>query len=207
MKVNVNKNRIQSGFSLIEVLVSLSIFTVVMVMAIGMLMVLIDANARAQNIQTVMVNLSFALDSITREARTGTDFFCGLPTDLPTSGATTQNCASGGAAFSFNEGGKSLTENTPNNSRRIGIRVNNGVLERRLGNGDGDATYEDVDWSPITSSAVHITDLEFYVSGATRSDSTSPTVTIYIAGTAGAVDGSEGTFHIQTTVVQQLLDV
>jgi prepilin-type N-terminal cleavage/methylation domain-containing protein len=197
----------QQGFSLIEVLVSLAIFTVVMVMAVGMLMVLIHANARAQNIQTVMVNISFALDSITREARTGSDFYCGSPDQLPVSGSATSNCQNGGAAFSFNEGGKSLTGNTLPDSRRIGIRVNNGVLERRLGYGDGDGIYEDVDWSPITSDAVHITDLEFYVTGATRGDTMSPTVTIYIAGTAGAMDGSEGTFSIQTTVVQQLLDV
>lgn len=197
-----------AGFSLIEVLVSLSIFTIVMTMSVGMLMVLIDANARAQNLQTVMTNLSFALDSITREIRTGTDYYCGASSALPASGSTVLNCSNGGDALSFNEGGESLTENTPNDSRRIAIRLNEGVLERRLGNGDGDANVDEAaDWSPLTSDSVVITDLRFFTTGATRADSLSPTVTLYVAGYAGEQDGSEGVFNIQTTVVQQLLDI
>jgi len=198
----------QRGFSLIEVLVSLSIFTVVMTISVGVLMVLIDANARAQNIQSVMTNVSFALDSMTREIRTGSDYYCGAASALPVSGETISNCMTGGAALSFNEGGQSLTEDTPNDSRRIGIRLNAGTLERRLGNGDGDAnTNEDEDWAPLTSPDITITDLKFYVSGATRADGESPTATLYIKGSAGESDGSEGTFNIQTTVVQQLLDI
>lgn len=200
----------QQGFSLIEVLVSLSIFTIVVTMSVGVLMVLIDANARSQNIQTIMTNVSFALDSITRELRTGSDYYCGSASSLPTAAGTgsTLNCAAGGDALSFNEGGKSLTENTPNNSRRIAIRLNNGAIERRLGNGDGDGNVnEDEDWSAITSPQVTITDLRFFVSGATRADSSAPTATIFIEGHAGVVDGSEGVFNIQTTVVQQLLDI
>jgi hypothetical protein len=32
-------------------------------------------------------------------------------------------------------------------------------------------------------------------------------VTIYVEGVAGVEDGSESTFHMETTVVQQLLDI
>jgi prepilin-type N-terminal cleavage/methylation domain-containing protein len=186
------------GFSLIEVLVSLSIFTVVMTISVGVLMVLIDANARAQNTQTVMTNISFALDSITREIRTGSDYYCGNSTSgsFPTSGVSTANCATGGAALSFNEGGTSLTADA--SSRRIGVRHNNGTIERRLGDGE---------WAPITSPEIEITSLKFYVTGATRTDNESPTVTIYVEGVAGVEDGSESTFHMETTVVQQLLDI
>jgi len=210
MNRGILKSKIHSqrGFSLIEVLVSLAIFTIVMTMSVGMLIVLIDANARAQNLQTIMTNLSFALDSITREIRTGSNYYCGAASSLPVSGSATQNCDNGGDAISFTEGGDSLTENTPNNSRRIAIRLNNGVLERRLGNGDGDSSVnESEDWTALTSDGVTITDLRFFTSGATRADSLSPTVTIYVAGYAGEQDGSEGVFNIQTTVVQQLLDI
>lgn len=198
----------KQGFSLIEVLVSLSIFTIVMTIGVGVLMVLIDSNARAQNIQTIMTNLSFALDSITREMRTGTDYYCASSASLPTSGEANLNYASGGEAIAFNEGGKSLTGNTPNDSRRIAIRLNNGALERRLGNGDGDGSVNEADdWAAITSPEVTITDLRFFVSGATRADNLSPTVTLYVEGYAGIDDGSEEVFNIQTTVVQQLLDI
>lgn len=194
------------GFSLIEVLVSLSIFTIVITISMGVLMVLIGANARAQNVQTVMTNVTFALDSITREIRTGTDYYCGAVASLPTSGESTANCGPGGEAFSFNEGGESLTEGY--SSRRIALRLSDGVLERRLGNGDGDGNAnETTDWSPLTSPDIRITELLFYVSGATRSDTESPTVTMYIEGIADEGEDEESTFNVQTTVVQQVLDI
>jgi prepilin-type N-terminal cleavage/methylation domain-containing protein len=200
------RTRYTRGFSLIEVLVSLSIFTVVVVISIGALMVLIEANARAQNTQSVMTNLTFALDSITREIRTGSDYFCGDTNDLPAGGEATANCMNGGAALSFNEGGQSLTENAA--TRRIAIRVLDGMLQRRLGTGDGDGNVnENEDWTPITSPDITIRHLEFFVSGATRRDGNSPTVTIYLEGVAGEDDGSQAEFDIQATVVQQLLDI
>ncbi len=196
------------GFSLIEVLVSLSLFAVVMTISVGILLVLIDANARAQNLQTIMTNLSFALDGITREIRTGSDYFCDSYSNLPTSATSTRNCAAGGAAIAFNEGGQSLTGNTPNDSRRIAVRLNNGVLERRLGNGDGDANVnEPQDWSALTSPSVVITDLRFNVDGATRGDAISPRVTLFLEGYAGTEEDLQGWFNIQTTIVQQLLDI
>lgn len=186
----------QRGFSLIEVLVSLSIFTVVMTVSVGALMVLIGANSRAQNTQSVMTNLSFSLDSMTREMRTGTDYYCGLVTSLPTSGITTRDCLTGAEGFSFNEGGTSLTGGA--SSRRIGFRLNAGAIERRLGNGS---------WLKVTSPDITITQLRFYSSGTSRADTVSPTVTLYLKGTSGVDDGSQGEFNIQTTVVQQLLDI
>ena len=185
------------GFSLIEVLVSLSIFTVVVTISVGILMVLVAAHAKAQNTQAVMTNLSFALDSITREIRTGSDYFCGTHDTLPISGETSQNCPDGGLALSFTEGGESLTQGM--GSRRIGLRLNNGAIERRLGSSGS--------WAPVTSPEVEITALYFYVNGVTRQDSNSPIVIIYLEGVAGVEDGSESTFHVQATVVQQLLDI
>lgn len=186
----------EKGFSLIEVLVSLSIFTIVMTISVGSLMVLINANAKAQNTQSVLTNISYALDSMTREMRTGSDYFCGQVSALPTSGITTRDCVSGDVAFSFNEGGDSLTGTA--SSRRIGYRLNAGSIERRLGDGS---------WAPVTSPDIDVTELRFYSSGTTRGDSVSPTVTLYLKGVAGENDGSQGTFNIQTTVVQQLLDI
>ncbi len=186
-----------SGFSLIEVLVSLSLFTIVMTVSVGVLMVLIDANARAQSTQEVMTNLSFALDSITREIRTGSDYYCGGVSELPTSGEAAMNCPSGSEGLTFNEGGQSLTEDA--SSRRIALRLNNESIERRLGDGT---------WTPITSEDITVHELRFIVTGVTRSDAESPTVTLYIKGEAGSEeDGTESEFSVQTTVVQQLLDI
>lgn len=195
-----------AGFSLIEVLVSLSIFTIVMTISIGSLMVLIGANARAQNTQSVMTNISFALDSMTREIRTGTDYYCDDYASLPTAGAATHNCDIGDTALAFNEGGQSLTEDA--SSRRVAFRLQDGELQRRLGNGDGDAdANEEEDWEAVTSPNINIEVLRFVVTGADKGEGEAPTATIYIEGVAGIEDGSESEFSIQTTVVQQLLDI
>lgn len=66
----------QRGFSLIEIIVSLGVFSVVITIAVGALLMLVAANAQLQSEQVVMTNLSFALDSMTREIRTGTDYYC-----------------------------------------------------------------------------------------------------------------------------------
>lgn len=160
-------------------------------------MILIDSNARAQNMQEVMTNLSFALDSITREIRTGSDYFCGGVSELPTSGESAMNCPTGSEALSFNEGGQSLTSEA--SSRRIALRLNNEAIERRLGDGA---------WVPITSDDIAVHEIRFIVTGVTRSDADSPTVTLYVKGEAGdEEDGTDSEFNVQATVVQQLLDI
>ncbi len=65
-----------AGFSLIEMIVSLGIFSIIVTTAVGALLVLISANQRLQGEQSVMTNLSFALDSMTREIRTGYNYYC-----------------------------------------------------------------------------------------------------------------------------------
>lgn len=70
--------RLVSGFTLIEIMVSISIFSVVMLIVIGALLMLNDANKKAQAIRAVVDNLNFAVDDMTRSMRTGRDFKCGM---------------------------------------------------------------------------------------------------------------------------------
>lgn len=197
---NTNKKK---GFSLIEVLVSLSIFTVVVTISVGSLMVLVEANSRSRSTHTAMTNLSFALDSMTREIRTGTDYRC---INNPTFVTTVSDCVSSRSGFSFIEGGQSLTAGK--GSRQIAYRLNNNAIQRRLGNaalGTG--------WMSITDPNVNITTLDFYMQGSSpmsasagSPDIVTPVVTIYIEGYVTS-RGSAETFAIQTSVEQELLDI
>ena len=142
----------QSGFTLIELLVSVALFTIVMLLAVGCLLVLVEANARAQNIQQVMTNIRFALDSMTREIHTGRGFYCAnseIDGDLDQD--MVQDCT-GGTNLSIVEGGESLTGGADNS--RISFRFNSalGRAERRVGNDD---------WYPLTAPGVTITDMYF----------------------------------------------
>jgi len=209
------RNRIHKkieGFSLIEVLVSLSIFTIVVTICISTLYTLIEANSRSRNSQSIATNLTFTLDNITREIRTGRDYYCVLSSSDPmpyeAGDETTLDCPNGGAAFSFNEGGQSLTGTTRNNSRRIAYRLFDGKLQRRLGNGDAVGGVNDAsDWLSLTSEDVMIERLRFYVEGTQRGDDNAPIVTIFLSGVVGDDDVNQTAFSIQTTISQRLLDI
>jgi len=94
----------QFGFTLIEMIVSLGLFSIVITISVGALLVLIATNEQLQAEQSVMTNLSFALDSMTREIRTGTNYYC----------ASRPNYSSGGVEAIFDDGDsqESLGQNT-----------------------------------------------------------------------------------------------
>lgn len=73
-----NENKINKGFTLIEIMVSVSIFSMVMVIVVGALLVLNDANKKAQALRAIVDNLNFAVEDMTRSIRTGKDYNCGF---------------------------------------------------------------------------------------------------------------------------------
>lgn len=64
------------GFTLVEIMVALMIFSLVVVVALAALVRIVDANRKAQTIQDAVVNLSFSMESMTRELRTGSAYYC-----------------------------------------------------------------------------------------------------------------------------------
>lgn len=192
--------RKQAGFTLVELLVSVSIFAVIITMTVGTLLVLIDANAKAQNMEEVMTNLSFALDHMTREIRTGRSYYCAGTDQV--SGLTdfdTQDCANGGTYLSIVEGGESIT----GSETRLDFRFNqtNGTIDRRIGEGQ---------WFPLTATAVNITEATFYVTDtdtAADGDDTQANVTIYITGNVGALATVDSSFSLETSITKRILDI
>lgn len=201
----------ERGYTLVEVLVSLSIFTLVSVAAVGVLLVMIDANQKSQNIQSAMSNLSFALDSMTRDIRTGIEYYCDNDGENAAegNGGGGPNCARE-SAFGFTEGGASLT-NVCSGNKRVAFRLNTvtNQIERDLcADSDG------WNWYPLTAENVIVDQLEFTTTGADplefgsgTSDTVNPLVTIYIAGTVTGVGNTGSKFEIETTIAQQSLDI
>jgi len=211
MRIFQSKN-IQ-GFTLIEMIVSLAVFSIVVTTAIGAMLVLISTNQQLQAEQNVITNLSFALDTMTREIRTGDKYYCAnsgsgddlkvFTEDQESIGTATKNCIVQSTyqyrGVSFFEGGESLTKDTTVASNRISYfyDFNQKAIFRRLGNETAQA---------ITSSGLVITDMQFFVSGAVVGDDEQPTVTIYIE--AKEKDDAEAkTYHLETTVTQRILDI
>lgn len=70
-KYHIVKASQNKGFTLIELLVSIALFSIVVVVVLGSIMTIIDSNKKARTLMTVMNNLNFSVDSITRSFKTG----------------------------------------------------------------------------------------------------------------------------------------
>ena len=66
----------QTGFTLIETMVSMAIFVIVAMVITTVFITIIDANRKAQSIRLVMDNLNFSLDSMALRMREGTNYNC-----------------------------------------------------------------------------------------------------------------------------------
>ena len=201
-KISLQKN---TGFTLIEMLVALSLFTIVVTIAVGAFLSLIGASKSVQGEQSVITTLTFVLDSMTREIRTGTNYYCDTRSVLDdatqVSTSTVRNCTGGSDGLSFVEAGSSITAGAV--SRRISYYYDNSsstnrTVMRKVGNGTPQS---------IVSDGITVTSAQFFVTGVDRlglgTDVNQPTVTIILE----ARDENGATTTLQTTVTQRELDI
>lgn len=186
----------ERGFTLIEMIVAVALFSVVMLVSTSALLSLVVANRKAQALQSVMDNLNIALDSMVRAIRMGADF----DGSVDCSGNNTpypRDCTGGTTTFNFRAfGGDAWVYFYDPQTKRIYRSETGNIAEG----------------SPITAPTVTIDNLEFYVVGTAHGlddlESAQPKVVIVVKGTAGASSQkTRTTFSIQATAVQRVLDI
>lgn len=193
-----------AGFTLIELMVAVALFVVIMLVAMGALLSLIDANKKARALESVINNLNVTLDGMVRAMRMGNHYACNvtsLPGTYDTGGA---DCPGGGTTFSFTP----FDGDPSDNGERFVYRYvpaaggEPGRIERSKFGGSG--SYE-----TITAPEVSITGMSFYVVGTTPRNTTQPKVVLVVKGEAGPPDNEKirTTFYIQATAVQRTLDL
>lgn len=221
------KKNTQIGFSLVEMIVSLALFSIVVTVAVGALLSLIATNQQLQAEQSVMTNLSFALDSMTREIRTGTHYYCAGRPNYSSGGSdavfdasdsqeslnlSTKDCKDGIGpsdnlqGISFIESGESIT-GTGGAQRILYFfdktgGADSGKILRRVGDGPAQS---------ITSSGIFIENAEFFVTGSApqnggSTDDDQALVTIYLEAKE-VNDPAAKSYKIQTTITQRTLDI
>ncbi|MBI2099826.1 MAG: prepilin-type N-terminal cleavage/methylation domain-containing protein [Candidatus Vogelbacteria bacterium] len=172
------------GFTLIEIMVAISIFTIVAVIAVGALITANRVNQKAQSIKLVMDNLNYAMESMTFKMRRGGPYYCGDDLlNTPPPSVTSQNCVSGGNSLAF------LTPKSAPSPETVvyGLRSGKIAISRQ-----GASPVD------ITSSAATITHLRFYVPSSSVGQ-----VTIIISGYA-QVGHEQTEFALQTTVSERI---
>lgn len=185
----------QKGFSLVEIMVAVALFSVVMTISIGSLLSLVEANRKAQALNSVINNLNFALENMSRNIRVGNTYHCDISTFVPPNLDTTQNCSNGGVLFAFEGNQGDITDSTD----QVVYRFVNSRIEKSI---DGGTTF-----IPITAPEVTINEMKFYTVGTTRGDTSQPRVVMTIQGTAGVSSRAQTSFNLQTTISQRVLDL
>ncbi len=200
----MKKANLQKGFTLIEMIVSLGIFAVVAVIAIGALLKISDANRKAIILKTSINNLNFALEAMSREMRFGSNFECASgPSSLNNNQNT--NCPQNNSwviAFDSSEEGNGsggtvcrlryaywlkTTANQPSVLKKAQEEICGATLIR------SESAYYD-----IVSSELRITD-----SKVTIDTTDQPKVRFWIKGESGKKAKDVTSFSLQTTMSQR----
>ncbi len=195
-----NKSRnLSAGFTLVEMLVAIAVFMSVMVVAVGALMSIINANKKNQAIKNVVDNVTFALDSISRDMRSGMNYKC----STDGSSYTTDNCINN-ATNGVNYIQYTMPDKITNVYYRFLLNSNPqlilgyGNIQKCLGSG-----CPSINWQSMTAptSTVNVKNMKFYVLGI-GDIARQPRVIITAQGSVITKSGTAD-FSLQTTVSQR----
>ncbi|OHA26374.1 MAG: hypothetical protein A3C06_01585 [Candidatus Taylorbacteria bacterium RIFCSPHIGHO2_02_FULL_46_13] len=200
-----------AGFSTVEMLVAVALFTMVVLMSIASMITMIDANQKARSVKVVVDNLHFVIEEIARDLRLGSKYYCA---SAPTSASmnATRDCPynnnSGG-------GGDNLVAFRDRNSQALFYwydasgNNNNGCIKKKAP-GTLWTNYSDTGsgYTCITSSDVKINFVRFYVYNTAAPSSgnlaAQPFVIVAIKGTVGTKVSTQTSFSIMTSLSQRI---
>ncbi len=174
----------QRGYSLLELIVSLGIFSVVMLVVTGAYLTLISLDRQARANNQLAATLSFAVESMARSMRTGSEYSC--------NGAT--NCSAGGSTISFLDSEGEEVQYRLRADKSIGQCIGSGVCN-------------DSSSVALTDERIDVDTLRFYVRGVGTGDSTQPQVTFVVSGTMTTDEGESASFSIQSGATQRLIEL
>lgn len=214
----------QKGFTLIEMMVSVSIFLIVMTIVLGALLSIIDGNKKTQSINSVANNLNAAIESFTRDLKTGYSYRC------VSSGQNVESISSLGTIPSSScqpdtalaEGDRITFISTISGSPRVvqywlqsnaGINTK-GIVKRFCPANITDVNNCEYETIVITSPEIDIKKMDLYAkvpepgSAAVPDEQKGqPGAFVVIKGTAFINKTESSDFSIQTFISQRLLNI
>lgn len=201
--MKLNKLKSNKGFTLIEVMVSVSLFAVVMTISLGAILSIIDGNKKAQAINAVANNLNFSVESMVRDIKTGYAYNCSGV--IPSSDTSPTIPVGGNGCVATTPIEQISLVSTITGSKR-GVKYQR-VTDQSTGKGRIYKTVEGNDY-PLTSPEVDIKTLSFYVDNpVTSTYSGQPKIFLIIKGTANINPTQSSDFTIQTLISQRNLNL
>lgn len=203
-------NTRNGGFTIMELLVSVALFTATFVAVSNSFLTIVDSYRKVSSERVNVDNLSTAVESLVRGLKTGYNYHC--ETAVIPEGATPlvgignpRDCAVGGTFLAFEKAKGSDGIDTD----QIVYKLSGGRLMRSDRGGTSGTFY------PVTDipSVVSITRLRFYVVGGipltlpAGTNVVQPKTVIVIRGIVGSGTKRSSSFIIQTTVTQRMPDI
>ncbi|RJQ13831.1 hypothetical protein C4553_02180 [Candidatus Parcubacteria bacterium] len=189
-KHKIPTTRYRTAFTLIETLVSLTVFVTVVTIATGAFTSVLKGQRHAFAVQNVQDNTSVLIESMAREVRTGTNF--------SVSGGS-------GSQSSDPSGSSAGTELNFTNAKgeSVSYRVNNTRLERMVVGGCPSCNV----FQPISSFDLQITNFRFVIQGDGSSDTRQPMITIIGRfENIGVRPEEQVSINVSTSITQRELD-
>lgn len=206
MKNIINKTK--KGFTLIEVVISVGLFSIVMMVSLAIILSVVDNNKKVHSVNVVVDNLNFAIDSMVRDIKTGKSYQCGtspiIDTTSNTSCLNSQNSNAITLISTLYDKDKIVQyeydkENGKIIKRSCEVDTNNTTPNQKTCQG---SFFE----SDLTSSEINITDVKFIVNQG-NPGSVQPSVFLLIKGTSAVNPTDASNFSIQTLISQRYLNI
>lgn len=177
----MNKVYLKKGFSLVELMVASALFMTVVAVAASAFISVLDASAQSREMNTLMSNLDFALEDMSRNIRVGESF----------------SITNGGQQISF----QVYATGDLRVKCDVSYRLDAGIIKKTKSGGSDCNGYTDV---PVTSSEIDIEKLVF-TGDQISAVNAQPRIIINLEGvTAGDI---EQEFMLQTSVTQRALNL
>lgn len=205
-KKSVKKiDNFQKGYTIIETMIAVSLFIIIIMSGMGALLNANLIHQKTQNVRSVMDNLNFVLEDMSKNLRTGYNYHCLVSGEdiLPTSSLSiAKSCVSLGWGVGFEYASGDIN----NDNDQWVYYIDNGKLYKST---EGSAslgnfvqlTPDEIVLDPDTSG--------FIVSGAEspeKGDVLQPIVTIRLSGTI-TFKNLVTPFSLQTSVSQRVIDI
>lgn len=197
------KKKNNKGFTLVELMVAVAVFSIVMVTAASALLNVIEANRKAQAIKTAINNINFALEAISKDMRVGTGY----------------ECSDGGGNFVANcpiDGGDRIRYRSvqagPDGDKKLYAYYyfdkdpDVGAIMGCIEDIAGDCSVYGANYTRLTSEEIKITRARFYVVGNgldAAGKRQQPRMVMTLTGKVNEGKKTETEFDLQTSVSQR----
>ncbi len=206
------KNK-EKGFTLVEMLVSIAVFMTVMTIAVGSFISILNANKKSQAMKTVVDNVTFAIDSISRGIKIGTEYKCGTNDNVNKNSVSlsTTNCVDGSNLIQYyNEISGEYIQYIFVKTEDVNLDGDRGEgnIQKRICDSDNSGCDE---WQSMTGpvSNINIKNMRFYILGIgtsnePRGSREQPRVIITAEGASGDQSMYSNTSFMLQTMVSQI---